>query len=177
MAKKNGISFVLIVIILILVSLACRLPPKDPAPDTLAAEVAKGNIRFDGTGNVTYIGCQDPTAVVTVNIGDKVKELNGVEYYDYVNPVSVNALTDGTQIKLEDCEKTSLGDKYNWPAKGIYYPKEAKIVFTTCTQNNDKAVGNGYLVGDGFEGEYACYDQDDGGLIFKVAFSAYTISK
>ena len=177
MTKKKVISLVLLVIILILVNLACSLPPKDPAPDTFAAEVAQGNIRFNGTGNVTYIGCQDPTSIVTVNIGGKVKELNGVEFYDYVNPVTVNAVTDGTQIKLEECEKTSLGDKYNWPAKGIYYPKEGKIVFTTCTQNNDNAVGEGYLVGEGIEGEYACYDKDDGGLIFKVAFSAYEISK
>ena len=177
MKKKSTISLVLIIIIPILVSLACNLPSKDPAPDTLAGEVAKGNVRFDGTGNVTYLECQDPTATVTVNVGERAKELDGVEFYDFINPVTVNAITDGRLQKTDKCEKTSLGDKYDWPAKGIYYPKEAKIVFTSCTQNNDEAVGEAYLVGEGFEGEYACYDKNDGGLIFKVAFSAYQIDK
>jgi len=177
MKRKNTVSFVLILIALILASLACNLPTEEPAPDTLAAEVAKGNIRFGGTGNVTYIECQDPTATVTVSIGEKTKELDGVKFYDFINPVTVNAVTDGRLQKTDKCEKTNPGDKYDWPAKGIYYPKEAKIVFTTCTQNNDDADGNAYLVGEGFEGEYACYDKNDGGLIFKVAFSAYQISK
>ena len=177
MKKKDGIAFVLTIIVLALAGLACNLPSKEPAPDTLAGQVAEGNMRFNGTGNVTYIECQDPTAAVTVSIGEKTKELDGVEFYDFVNPVSVNAITDGRLYKADECGKTNLGDKYDWPAKGIYYPKDAKIVFTTCTNNNDEAVGEAFLVGEGFEGEYACYDKNDGGLIFKVAFSAYQISK
>jgi hypothetical protein len=166
-----------IVLTLLLVSLACNLPAKNPPADTLAGQVAQGNIRFKGTGNVTYIECQDPTATVTVSIGEKTKQLDGVEFYDFVNPVTVNTLTDGRLQKTDQCEKTSLGDKYDWPAKGIYYPKETRIVFTTCTNNNDKAEGEAHLVGDGFEGEYACYDKNNGGLIFKVAFSAYETEK
>jgi hypothetical protein len=175
--KKNKASFTQIIIILILVSLACSLPAKDPAPGTFAEEVAKGNIRFDGTGNVTYIECQDPTATVTVSIGEKVKELDGVEFYDDINPVTVVATTEGRLQKAAECEKTNLEDKYSWNAKGIYYPKEGNILFTSCTQNEDKADGEAFLVGEGFEGEYACYDKNDGELIFKVAFTAYQIGK
>ena len=175
MNKKK--MFLLIASALFLASIACQaLFPKAITPGSLEEQIAEGDIRFEGSGNVTYIGCQDPTAVVSVYIGPKVKELEGAEFYDYINPVTVNAITDGTQIKLDECQKTNLGEKYDWPAKGIYYPKDEKIVFTTCTQNNDKAEGEAYLVGEGFEGEYACWDRD-GGLIYEVAISAYEISK
>ena len=175
MNKKK--MFLLIASALFLASIACQaLFPKAITPGSLEEQIAEGDIRFEGSGNVTYIGCQDPTAVVSVYIGPKVKELEGAEFYDYINPVTVNAITDGTQIKLDECRKTNLGEKYDWPAKGIYYPKDEKIVFTTCTQNNDKAEGEAYLVGEGFEGEYACWDRD-GGLIYEVAISAYEISK
>lgn len=175
MNKKK--RFLLIASALFLASIACQaLFPKTITPGSLEEQIAEGDIRFEGSGNVTYIGCQDPTAVVSVYIGPKMKDLDGVEFYDYVNPVTVNAITDGTQVKMEECQKVSLEDKYDWPAKGIYYPKDEKIVFTTCTQNNDKAEGEAYLVGEGFEGEYACWDRD-GGLIFEVAISAYQISK
>jgi len=161
---------------LFLTSLACALFPKTIAPGSLEEQIAEGDLRFGGSGNITYIGCQDPTAVVSVYIGPKTKELDGVEFYDYINPVTVNAITDGTQIKMEECQKTSIGEKYDWPAKGIYYPKDGKIIFTTCTHNNHRAEGEAFLVGEGFEGEYACYDQD-GGLMYEVAISAYDISK
>jgi hypothetical protein len=114
--------------------------------------------------------------VVSVFIGSKTKQIDGVDFNDYVNPVTVSAITQGTQVKMEECQKTSLEDKYDWPAKGIYYPKEDKIIFTTCTQNNERAEGEGFLVGEGFEGAYACWDRD-GGLMYEVAFSAYEISK
>ena len=147
---------------LFLASMACNaLFPKTITPGSLEEQVAEGNIRFVGSGNVTYIGCQDPTARVSLYIGPKTKELEGVKYNTYVNPVTVNAITDGTQIKVQECQKTNLEDKYDWPAKGIYYAEEEKIIFYTCTQNNDKAQGEAYLVGEGFEGQYACYDQNE----------------
>ena len=179
MSRKSRTTLLLISLALFLAGIACQaLFPKVITPGSLEGEIAEGNIRFEGMGNITYIECQDPTAAVSVYIGAKVKELDGVEFDDYINPVTVNAITDGKQIKFEECEKANLGEKYDWPAKGIYYPKEEKIIFTTCTQNNDEAVGNGFLVGEGFEGEYACYDKDkDGGLIYEVAFSAYQVSK
>jgi hypothetical protein len=167
----------LIASVLILVTIACQaLFPQTTAPGSLEEQIANGDIRFNGSGNITYIGCQDPTAVVSVYIGPKTKELDGTEFYDYVNPVTVSAVTDGTQVKMEECQKSSLGEKYNWPAKGIYYAKDGRIVFTTCTNNSTNAEGEAYLVGEGFEGQYACYDQD-GGLMYKVAISAYEISK
>ena len=175
--KKNRTRLLLIGIALFLASIACQaLFPKAIQPGSLEEEIAEGNIRFEGSGNVTYIGCQDPTAVVSVFIGAKVKELDGAEFYDYINPVTVNAITYGSQIIVEECQKTNLDEKYDWPAKGIYYPKEGKILFTTCTQNNDNAEGEAFLVGEGFEGEYACYDRD-GGLIYEVAISTYEIRK
>jgi hypothetical protein len=176
MNKKTRI--LLFISALFLASTACKtLFPETIAPGSLAEQIAEGNMRFEGSGNVTYIGCQDPSAVVSVAIGPKTKELDGVEFYDYVNPVSVNAITDGSQIKLEECQKTNLGEQYDWPAKGIYYPKDGKIVFTTCTQNNHRADGSAFLVGEGFEGEYACYDKNDDGLMYSVAISAYEISE
>jgi hypothetical protein len=162
---------------LVLTSLACSLPAKDPAPETLAGRVAQGNIRFSGTGNITYIECQDPSAVVSLSVGEKTKEVDGVEFYEAINPVTVSVVTDGRMQKTDKCEKTSRGDQYDWPAKGIFYPKDSKSLFTTCTLYDHRAEGEAYLVGEGFEGEYACYDKDDGGLIFKVAFSAYQISE
>jgi hypothetical protein len=168
---KNPLIF--IVCVLFLAILACNLPPQDPDPGTLGAEIAEGNVRYDGTGNVTYIGCQDPTAVVSVQIGGSSKEIDGTEYYDNVNPAAVYAITQGMLAKTDECIKISTDDKHDWPAEGIYYPKEGKIVFTTCTQNKHKAVGDAYLVGEGFEGEYACYDKDTDQLIYSVAFSAY----
>ena len=174
MTKKNVISFVLIVNILILVSLACSLIPTDPVPGTLAEEIAKGNIRFEGSGNLSYGKCQDPMAVVTVNIGAPVKEYEGQEFYDFVLPVTVIALTDGSMSS--NCEKINPDDKHNWPAKGLYYPKEARIVFYNCSVANGKAGGKAYLVGEGFEGEYACY-HEDGSLAYNVAFSVYSVVK
>ncbi len=163
--------------VLLLASLACQqLFPKTIAPGSLEEQVAEGNIRFAGRGNITYIGCQDPTAAVSVFIGGKTKELDGVTFNDYVNPVTVNAITQGTQVRMGECQKSSVEDKFDWPASGIYYPKEDRIIFYTCTQNNDKAEGDAYLVGEGFEGEYACWDRD-GGLMYEVAFSAYEMSK
>lgn len=175
--KPKKIMLLLIGMALFLASIACQsLFPKTITPGSLEEQIAEGDIRFEGRGNVTYIGCQDPTAAVSVYIGVKVKELDGVEFYDYINPVTINAITDGTQIKMGDCQKTDLDEKYDWPAKGIYYPQDGKILFTTCTQNNFKAEGEAFLVGEGFEGEYACYD-DDGGLMYEVAISAYQIVK
>lgn len=170
-------TLILITSTLFLASIACALFPKTIAPGSLEEQIAEGDIRFVGSGNITYIGCQDPTAQVSVYIGPKTKELDGVTFNTYVNPVTVNAITDGTQVKVQECQKTSLGEKYDWPAKGIYYAEEGKILFTTCTQNNDRAEGQAYLVGEGFEGEYACYDDQDGGLMYEVAISAYEISK
>jgi hypothetical protein len=174
-SKKNTI--LLVGLAIFLGSLACQaLFPKAIPPGSLEAKIAEGDIRFGGSGNVTYIGCQDPTAVVSLYIGPKTKEIDGVAFYDYVNPVTVNAITDGTQVKMGECQKTNQSEKFDWPAKGIYYPKDEKIIFTTCTQIKDKAEGEAYLVGEGFEGQYACWDRD-GGLIYEVAISAYEISK
>ena len=164
-------------LMLLLAGLACQtLFPHSAAPGSLEAQVAEGNMRFEGTGNVTYIGCQDPTAVVTLTIGVKTRTINGVDLTGDVNPVTVSVITNGTQVKTDQCEKVDTDNQYNWPAKGIYYPDETKIIFTTCTQNDDEAKGNAFLVGDGFEGEYACYDSD-GGLMYEVAISAYTVVK
>ena len=172
MGKKKRI--LLILSVLFLASIACRtLFPKTVAPGSLEEQIAEGDIRFGGSGNVAYICCQDPTAAVSVYIGLKTKELDGVKFMEYVNPVSVNAITNGTQIKVGECQKTDLGEKYDWPAEGIYYAGRGRIVFTTCTQSIHRAEGTAYLVGEGFEGEYACYDKDNGGLMYEVAISAY----
>ncbi len=164
-------------LMLFLLSLACQaLFPRAIPPGSLEAEIAEGNIKFTGRGNVSYIGCQDPSAVVEVVIGPKTKEYQGQEFNVFVNPVTVSAVTEGTQVKLEECAKSDLENKYNWPAEGLYYASEARIVFFSCTQNKDRAEGEAFLVGEGFEGEYACYD-GDGSLIFSVAFSAYETSR
>jgi len=168
-------SLMLIALVLLVASLACQtLFPKVIAPSSLEERIAEGDIRFEGSGNVTYIGCQDPTAVVSIYIGPKTKELDGNTFSDFVNPVTVNAVTDGTMVRMGECQKSSVGDKYDWPVKGIYYPNEDKILFFTCTQNNERAEGEAFLVGEGFEGEYACWDRD-GGLMYEVAISAYQI--
>jgi len=177
MNQRSRITLTFLGLTLFLTGIACQaLFPKNIAPGSLEAQVASGNMTFRGTGNITYIECQDPTAAVSVVIGAKTKEINGTEFNQFVNPVSVNAITEGTQIKMEECQKTNLDEKYDWPAKGIYYPSEDRILFTSCTQNDNKAEGEGFLVGEGFEGEYACYALD-GGLMYAVAFSAYEISK
>jgi hypothetical protein len=163
----------LIIVILIIASLACSLPPGDPEPGTLAEEVGKGNVRFDGAGNLLRGECQDPSVVVQVGIGGETKELDGVEFYDEINPVAVHATTDGAIPLSGTCEKYSADDKHDWPGKGIYYPKEAKIVFSSCSLADGRAEGEAFLVGEGFEGEYSCYSAE-GSLIYRVAFSAYT---
>ena len=169
--NKTNLNF-LVVSVVLLTSIACLMfPERTIAPGSLEDQIAQGDIRFKGTGNVNNpnIGCQDPTAAVSVYIGPKEKN-------DTANPVTVNAITDGVMVKSQECEKTGQGDQYDWPAKGFYHPEDGTIVFTTCTQNNDRAEGRASLVGDGFEGEYACYD-DGGDLIYEVAFSAYEIGK
>jgi hypothetical protein len=177
MNDRSRIKLTILGLTLFLSSIACQaLFPKNIAPGSFEAQVASGNMTFTGTGNITYIGCQDPTAAVSLHLGAKTREINGTEFNQFVNSVSVNAITEGTQIKMEECQKTNQDEKYDWPAKGIYYPDEGRILFTSCTQNDNKAEGEGFLVGEGFEGEYTCY-APDGGLMFSVAFSAYGISK
>lgn len=168
---------VLVVVVVFLSSLACQaLFPKVIQPGSLEEKVAEGNVRFTGRGNVTYIGCQNPTAEVSLYIGPKTKELDGEKFNTYVNPVTIDVITDGSMIKMEECQISNVGENYNWPAKGIYYAVDNKIIFYLCTQNEEKAEGVGYLEGEGFEGEYACWDRD-GGLMYEVAFSAYEMSR
>ena len=62
-------------------------------------QVAEGGMRFHGSGNVTYIGCQDPTALVSLSIGTKTRELNGVKFNTDVNSANLSVLTDGSMIK------------------------------------------------------------------------------
>lgn len=171
-------KFLLMLCVLLLASIACQsLFPKTIAPGSFEERVAAGDLHLAGSGNVVYIGCQDPTAVVNLYIGPKTREINGVAFNVDVNPVTVSVITDGTQVKIEECQKSNQGEKYNWPAAGIYYPQEDKILFTTCTQNEHEAEGQAFLVGEGFEGEYACYDKGDGGLMYEVAISAYEIGE
>ena len=173
-------SVLLIASILFLATLACRaLFPNTIAPGSFEEQVAEGGLRFNGSGNVTYIGCQDPTAVVSLSIGTKTRELNGVKFNVDVNPVSMSVLTDGSMVKgINGCEKSSPEDKHEWGAEGIYYADEGVIRLTGCgAGKRHRAEGNLYLVGEGFEGEFTCYDADDGGLMHSVAISAYEISK
>ena len=156
--------------------LACSLSPPKFEPGSLEERLAEGNMKFTGSGNVSYIGCQDPTAVVSVFIGPKTTEIDGQKLSDSINLVTVHAITNGTQVKTDECQKVGLDEQYNWPAEGVYHPNEGKIVFTSCTQNNERAEGTAILVGEGFEGQYACYDQD-GGLMYEVAISAYEIGQ
>ena len=171
-------KFTLMLLALLLASLACQsLFPTTIAPGSFEERVAAGDLRLAGTGNVVYIGCQDPTAVVSLYLGPKTREINGAAYSVDVNPVTISVVTDGTQVRVEECQKSNQGEAYNWPAVGIYYPQDSKIVFTTCTQNEHRAEGSAFLVGEGFEGEYACYDKDDGGLMYEVALSAYGLGE
>jgi len=175
---KNTITIkFLILSVLLVTSISCRVPTKKQLePGSFAEMIAEGNVKFSGNGNVTYIGCQDPTAVVSLFIGPKTKEIYGQKSEIFVSPVTVDVTTDGTQIKIEGCQKTNLDEKYSWPVKGIYYPEDGEILFTSCTTNNFRAEGKAYLEGEGFEGEYACYDHD-GDLMYEVAISAYEMSK
>jgi hypothetical protein len=180
MDKKSRITVIWTALItLVLVSMACKLMPARTAePGSLGEQIAAGDIRFEGSGNVTYIGCQDPTAAVSVYIGPKTRTLNGVEFTTDVNPVTVTVVTFGTQVMTDKCEKVDTDNKYGWDAKGIYYPDDGRIILTTCAFNdNGRTEGFLYLVGDGFEGEYACNDGDSGELIYEVAISAYQVVK
>jgi hypothetical protein len=159
--------------------LACQaLFPKAIPPGSLEAQIAEGNIRFLGTGNVTYIGCQDPTAQVSLYIGPKTEEIDGNKYNTPVNPVTLDVTTNGTMVKMEECQKSSVEDKFGWSAQGLYYARDEKIILYTCGANSrHRAEGDVYLVGEGFEGEFTCYDRDNGGLMYEVAISAYEMSE
>ena len=177
---QNKHKIALILSMLLLASIACQsLFPKTITPGSLEEQVAEGGMRFHGSGNVTYIGCQDPTAVVSLSIGTKTRELNGVTFNTDVNPVNLSVLTNGSMVKgINGCEKSSPEDKHEWGAEGIYYANEGVIRLTGCgAQKRHRADGNLYLVGDGFEGEYTCYDADDDGLMHSVAISAYEIGE
>jgi hypothetical protein len=176
---KKQKRLLIVATILFLVSMACQaLFPKTITPGSLEEQIAEGEIRFTGSGNVTYIGCQDPTAEVTLYIGPKTKELNGITYETFVNPVTIDVTTYGTMVKIEECQKSSVEDRFGWSAQGLYYARDEKIVLYSCAANNyHKAEGEVYLVGEGFEGEYVCHDRDNGGLMYEVAISAYEITK
>ena len=178
MKKRQKIALTLS--ILLLASIACQaLFPKTITPGSLEEQVAEGGMRFSGSGNVTYIGCQDPTARVSLSIGIKTRELKGVKFNTDVNFVNLSVLTDGSMVKgVNGCEKSNTEDKHEWGAEGIYYANEGIIRLTGCgAQNRHRAEGNLYLVGEGFEGEYTCYDADDDGLMYSVAISAYEIGE
>jgi hypothetical protein len=179
MNKKNRIKLALIGLTLFVISLACQsLFPKGTTPGSIQEEIANGNVRFEGKGNLSYGECQDPTAAVTVTISVPTKEYEGQEFYDPVNPVTVTALTDGALPWSGNCEKSSLDEKHNWPAKGLYYAKEEKILFYRCSLTDGKAEGTAYLNGEGtdlyFEGEYGCFGED-GSLVYSVAFSVFRV--
>ena len=177
---QNKHKIALILSMLLLASIACQaLFPQTIAPGSLEEQVAEGGMRFNGSGNVTYIGCQDPTAVVSLAIGTKTRELKGVKFNTDVNSVNLSVLTDGSMVKgINGCEKSNTEDKHEWGAEGIYYANEGIIRLTGCgAQNRHRAEGNLYLVGEGFEGEYTCYDADDDGLMYSVAISAYEIGE
>ena len=173
--KLNKHVFILLfAIILITTTLACNFgkPPGQPAqPGSEAEAVGEGNRRYEGTGNVTYLDCQDPTAKVIVLISAKTPLNDG-----FVNPAHVSALTDGSMVKgIDGCEKTNQGETHDYPADGFFDPGEADISFSTCTSNEHKARGSAVLGDGGFSGEYACYDKNTGDLMYKVAFSAYEV--
>ena len=178
MKKKHKIALTLS--ILLLASIACQsLFPKTTTPGNMEERVAEGGMRFNGSGNVTYIGCQDPTAVVSLSIGTKTRELNGVKFSTDVNSANLSVLTDGSMVKgVNGCEKSNTEDKHGWGAEGIYYANEGILRLTGCgAQNRHRAEGSLYLVGEGFEGEYTCYDADNDGLMYSVAISAYEIGE
>jgi len=182
MNKKSRIPLALIGLTLFVASIACleSVIPKVPAPGSLREEIAKGNIRFEGKGNLTYGDCQDPTAAVSVNVSAPVKEYNGQEFNDFINPVSVNAITAGAISGSGSCEKLKLDEKHDWPAKGIYNPNDEKILFYGCSLTNGKAEGTASLTGEGsdthFEGKYGCYGED-GSLVYEVAFNAFRVGQ
>jgi len=172
MLKKNSLSLILAVLALFLVTMACvdldlAVVRKNeyPNPGTFEREIADGNVRFNGTANLTRGECMDPTATVILLIGGSTAQ--------NVNLVEISTITNGAVPMSGTCEKISTDDKHNWPATGVYDPKEGTIRFIGCSQGESQAEGKGYLVGDGFEGEYSCF-QEDGSLSYKVAFSAYT---
>jgi len=159
----------------LLVSIACQLSSqKEAAPGSIQEGIASGTIRFEGKGNLTYEGCQDPTAMVILTLSGEVKNYEGQEYNDFINPVSVSAETDGVFPMSGGCEKERLNEKHNWPATGIYYPAKEEILFYGCSMKNGRAEGAAQLNGEGtelfFEGGYVCY-AEDGSLVYEVAFS------
>jgi hypothetical protein len=172
MKPNKNILFLLFGIILTSTALACNFgkPPGQPPESGSEAEaIGKGNQRYEGTGNVTYLDCQDPTANVIVLIGEKTPLNDG-----FVNPVHISTLTEGSIVKgINGCEKSNPGETHDYPADGFYDPGEAEISFSTCTSQNHKARGTAVLGEGGFSGEYACYDKNTGDLMYKVAFSAY----
>jgi hypothetical protein len=178
---NNRKKLALIGLIFLLASIACQeLFPKTNSPGSLQDKMVNGSVHFEGKGNLSYLGCQDPTAIVSLTVSGQVKEYEGVEYYDFINPVIVSAETDGLVLMADTCEKGNLDEKHNWPAKGIYYPKEEKILFFSCSLQNGKADGEAYLSGEGsdlyFEGEYSCYSED-GSLIYEVGFTAFPVEE
>jgi hypothetical protein len=65
MKSNKNILIVLFGVVLLTTALACNFgkPPGQPAESGSEAEaVSEGNQRYEGTGNVTYLDCQDPTA-------------------------------------------------------------------------------------------------------------------
>lgn len=155
----------------------CFKSEKAPEPGSIEAKVAEGGIRFAGTANVNNpnIGCQDPTAKVTLDIGARTRNHEGQEFNTDVQPVTLTAETDGVMVKGQDCMRSSEGDTYNWGATGLYYPQDLKILFYNCGAGNKyKAGGAAFLEGEGFEGEFSCSDT---GVMYETAFSAYHLSQ
>jgi hypothetical protein len=181
MIHKNKFHIILIGLTLLLISIACKtLFPKQIAPGSVEEEIAKGNVRFEGKGNLTYGNCQDPTAMVSLSVSLPTQQFEDQEYYTPINPVSVEALTDGAIPADSPCEKFNTDEKHNWPARGIYYSDESKIVFYGCSLKDGRAEGQASLLGEGtdlyFEGEYACYSAD-GTLVYEMAFSVFRVAK
>ena len=181
MNNKNRLKLAFAGCVLFFASLACQsLFPKVITPGSFEEDIANGNIRFEGKGNLSYEGCQDPTAIVKLIVSAQTKTYEGQEYYDFINPVTVNAETTGTFSMASGCEKEKLDEKYNWPAKGIYYPKEGKILFFGCSLTNGKAEGEAYLNGEEsdlyFEGEYTC-NGEDGSSVYGIAFTVLPVGK
>lgn len=176
-----GIKITLFGLGLLLVAMACRLmSPKTAEPGSLQEVIQGGNIRFEGNGNLTYGECMDPTARVSMTLSAQVKEYEGQTYNGFINPVSVNALTDGAIPWSGDCEKTNQDEIHDWPAKGLYYPDEEKILFYTCSLRDGKADGVAYLTGEGndlyFEGVYGCLGAD-GEVVYEIAFSVFRVAE
>ena len=138
--------------------------------------MAKGGVQYKGNGNLTYGECMLPGAEVSLNIGSPTKTHEGVEYTETINPVTVNAVTDGNPPWSGDCDQLLSTDKHNWPGYGVYYPKEAKVVFFSCSIKDGQADGNAFLAGEGddlyFEGEYDCFGEDNT-RVYSMAFSVF----